>query len=37
MYQKNLDILHNYEEYDFSKWLPNNFEVISKTNKKSIG
>lgn len=36
MYQRNLDILHNYEDFDFSNWLPNEFEILSKTNKKTI-
>ncbi|AQX01821.1 hypothetical protein [Elizabethkingia anophelis] len=36
MYQRNLNILHNYEDFDFSKWLPKNYTIISKTNKKSI-
>lgn len=36
MYQRNLDILHNYEDFDFSKWLPGTIEILSKTNKKSI-
>ncbi|WP_185286404.1 hypothetical protein [Chryseobacterium indologenes] len=36
MYQRNLNILYNYEDFDFSIWLPKNYEIISKTNKKSI-
>ncbi|MCT4317393.1 hypothetical protein [Elizabethkingia anophelis] len=36
MYQRNLNILHNYEDFDFSTWLPKDYEIISKTNKKSI-
>ncbi len=36
MYQRNLDILHNYEDFDFLIWLPNEFEILSKTNKKTI-
>ncbi|EJL68547.1 hypothetical protein [Chryseobacterium populi] len=36
MYQRNLDILHNYEDFDFSEWLPENSKILSKTNKKSI-
>ncbi|MCJ7933322.1 MAG: hypothetical protein MUW56_06705 [Chryseobacterium sp.] len=36
MYQRNLNILYNYEDFDFSIWLPENYEIISKTNKKSI-
>lgn len=36
MYQRNLNILHNYEDFDFSKWLPEKINIVSKTNKKSI-
>ncbi|WP_346984731.1 hypothetical protein [Chryseobacterium sp. POE27] len=36
MYQRNLNILHNYEDFDFSNWLPETAEIISKTSKKSI-
>ncbi len=36
MYQRNLDILHNYEDFDFSRWLPGNTNIVSKVNKKSI-
>lgn len=36
MYQRNLNILYNYEDFDFSIWLPENYATISKTNKKSI-
>ncbi|MGX5685683.1 hypothetical protein ACWKWW_14065 [Chryseobacterium cucumeris] len=36
MYQRNLNILYNYEDFDFSIWLPENYQIISKTNKKSI-
>ena len=37
MYQKNLDILYNYEDFDFSTWYPNKtFKILEKTNKKSI-
>lgn len=36
MYQRNLNILHNYEDFDFSKWLPEKINVVSKTSKKSI-
>lgn len=36
MYQRNLNILYNYEDFDFSIWLPENYEIVSKTNKKSI-
>jgi len=36
MYQRNLDILHNYEDVEISNWLPDNAQILSKTNKKSI-
>ncbi|MFP7658116.1 hypothetical protein [Chryseobacterium proteolyticum] len=36
MYERNLSILHNYEDFDFSNWLPENSEILTKTNKKSI-
>lgn len=37
MYQRNLDILHNYEDFDFSTWYPNKtFQILDKANKKSI-
>ncbi|HIC8646133.1 TPA: hypothetical protein ACW7X5_003405 [Elizabethkingia meningoseptica] len=36
MYQRNLNILHNYEDFDLSNWLPKDYEIIPKTNKKSI-
>lgn len=36
MYQRNLNILYNYEDFDLSKWLPDNYDIVSKTNKKSI-
>lgn len=36
MYQRNLNILHNYEDFDFSKWLPEKINIVSKTSKKSI-
>lgn len=36
MYERNLNILHNYEDYDFSNWLPQEFEILSKSNKNSI-
>ncbi len=36
MYQRNLNILYNYEDFNFSNWLPENYEIISKTNKNSI-
>jgi hypothetical protein len=37
MYQRNLDILHNYEDFDFSTWYPNKtFKILDKANKKSI-
>lgn len=37
MYRRNLDILHNYEDFDFSSWYPNStFKILDKANKKSI-
>jgi len=37
MYQRNLDILFNYEDFDFSMWYPNNtFQILNKTSKKAI-
>lgn len=37
MYQRNLDILYNYEDFDFSTWYPNKtFQVIDKVSKNSI-
>lgn len=36
MHQRNLEILHNYEEFEFSKWIPENYQILSKTNNKSI-
>lgn len=37
MYQRNLDILYNYEDFDFSTWYPNKtFKILDKSNKKSI-
>jgi len=37
MYQRNLDILYNYEDFDFSTWYPNKtFKILDKVNKKSI-
>ena len=37
MYQRNLDILHNFEDFDFSKWYPNKtFQILDKISKKSI-
>lgn len=37
MYQRNLDILYNYKDFDFSTWYPNKtFQVIDKVNKNSI-
>ncbi|MGQ3014344.1 MAG: hypothetical protein ACT6QS_11600 [Flavobacteriales bacterium] len=35
MYQRNINILHNYENVDFSNWLPNEFKILSKSNKKT--
>ncbi len=37
MYKRNLDILYNYEDFDFSTWYPNKtFRILDKANKKSI-
>ena len=36
MYERNINILHNYEDFDFSNWLPNEFEIESKSIKKNI-
>jgi hypothetical protein len=37
MYQRNLDILFNYEDFDFSSWYPNNtFQILNNVSKKSI-
>lgn len=37
MYQKNLAILHNYEDFNFSTWYPNEtFKILDKSSKKSI-
>lgn len=37
MYQRNLDILYNYEDFEFSTWYPNKtFKILDKTNKKTI-
>lgn len=36
MYQRNLNILHDYEDFNFSIWVPNGFKILSKTNKKTI-
>ncbi|PSK89739.1 hypothetical protein [Taibaiella chishuiensis] len=37
MYQRNLDILFNYENFDFSTWYPNKtFKILEKANKKSV-
>lgn len=36
MYERNLNILHNYEDFDFSDWLPENAKIVSKNSKKAI-
>lgn len=37
MYQRNLSILHNYEDFDFSTWYPNEtFKILDRANKKTI-
>lgn len=34
MYERNIDILHNYEDYNFSSLLPLNSKILNKTSKK---
>jgi hypothetical protein len=37
MYRRNLDVLYNYEDFDFSTWYPNKtFQILEKANKKSV-
>lgn len=36
MYERNLHILHNYEDFNFSNWLPGNAKILSKNSKKAI-
>lgn len=37
MYERNLSILYNFEDFDFSTWYPNDsFKIVDKANKKSI-
>ena len=36
MYERNLNILHNYEDFDFSNWLPVNAKILSRNSKKAI-
>jgi hypothetical protein len=36
MYQRNLDILYNYEDFDVNIWLPENAEILNKISKKAI-
>ena len=36
MYERNLNILHNYEDFDFSNWLPANARILSRNSKKAI-
>ena len=36
MYDRNLKILYNYQSFDFSNWLPKKYEILSKTNTKTI-
>ncbi len=36
MYDRNLSILYNYEDFDFSNWIPENFQIISKSKRKTI-
>jgi len=34
MYERNIGILHNYEDYDFGNLLPLNAKILNKTSKK---
>ena len=36
MYQRNLDVLYNYEDFDINNWLPDGAEILNKANKKSV-
>lgn len=37
MYERNLSILYNYEDFDFSAWYPDkSFKILDKANKRSI-
>ena len=36
MYERNLKILYNYQSFDFSNWLTKRYEILSKTNAKTI-
>jgi hypothetical protein len=36
MYTRNLDVLHNYESFDFENWLPVDYKILSKVSKKAI-
>lgn len=36
MYARNLNVLHNYENFNFENWLPIDYKVLSKTSKKGI-
>lgn len=36
MYERNLNILHNYENFDFGNLLPVNAKILSKNSKKAI-
>jgi hypothetical protein len=37
MYRRNLQILHNYEDFDFSTWYPNDTcKILNKVSKKAI-
>lgn len=36
MYERNLNILHNYEDFDSSNWLPANTKTVSRSSKKAI-
>jgi hypothetical protein len=36
MYARNLNVLHNYENFNFEDWLPVDYEILNKTSKKAI-
>ncbi|WP_133271084.1 hypothetical protein [Hymenobacter radiodurans] len=36
MYERNLSILHNYEDFNVSSWLPEDARILSKNSKKAI-
>jgi hypothetical protein len=36
MYEKNLNILHYYEDFNVADWLPDNTKILTRANKKVI-